>query len=170
MVSRGAPFKLGVEFSDWWQDIDFWWTYQALPDMLRDIEKALASSGYVQGIVKVYQLAGFVNPFIEIAGYSGRDYGRPEDLRDSVLSVVQRFYAKISWASVQFTTESTEPSGQTVPVYQPSPIRQEQQQRSAVSITDQFGETIGRAIGVSPDTGLALGAVGLVALVLLLRR
>lgn len=165
MVSRGAPFKLGVEFSDWWQDLSF----QNLPDLLAQIERALAASGYVQGLVRVYQLAGWANPFVEIAGYSGQDYGRPEDLRDSVLSIVQRFYPKISWASVEFTTESTAPSGQTVPVYQPSPTQQ-QQQGAGVTITDQIGGTIGRAIGVSPDTGLALGAVGLVALALLLRR
>jgi hypothetical protein len=39
-----------------------------------------------------------------------------------------------------------------------------------VTITDQIGGTIGRVVGVDAQTGLALGAVGLVALVLLLRR
>jgi len=165
MVARGAPFKLGVEFSDWWQDVSF----QNLPDLLAQIERALAASGYVQGLVRVYQLAGWANPFVEIAGYSGRDYGRPEDLRDSVLSIVQRFYSKLDWRTVQFTTEQTESNGQTLPVYQPSPARQ-QQEGAGVTITDQIGGTIGRVVGVDAQTGLALGAVGLVALVLLLRR
>lgn len=164
MVARGAPFKLGVEFSGWWQDVSF----QNLPDLLAQIERALAASGYVQGLVRVYQLAGWANPFIEIAGYSGRDYGRPEDLRDSILSVVQRFYSELGWATVQFTTQQTDPNGQTLPVYQPSPARQ--QEAAGVTITDQIGGTIGRVVGVDAQTGLALGAVGVVALVLLLRR
>ena len=165
MVARGAPFKLGVEFSDWWQDVSF----QNLPDLLAQIERALAASGYVQGLVRVYQLAGWANPFIEIAGYSGRDYGRPEDLRDGILSIVQRFYTKISWASVQFTTETTQASGQPVPVYQPSPTQQ-QQQGAGMTITDQIGGPIGRAIGVSSDTGLALAAAAVVIAVVLIRR
>lgn len=166
MVRRGAPFVLGVEFADWWQDVSF----KTLPDLLAEIERALASSGYLTGLVRVYQIAGWANPFVQVEGYAGRDYGRPEDLRDSVLTIMRRFYSRLAWETVQFQVETTQAGGQPVDVFQPSPQVQVRQGGAGDTITDTIGGTIGGALGVSRDAGLAIGAVGLVALLLLVRR
>jgi hypothetical protein len=137
MVSRGAPFKLGVEFSDWWQDC---WSFQNLPDLLAQIERALAASGYVQGLVKVYQLAGWAHPFVEIAGYSGRDYGRPEDLRDSVLSSCSAVLSeKLAGPQFNLRRRAQRPAGRRSPSTSPLRRRQQQQQGAGVTITDQIG-------------------------------
>jgi hypothetical protein len=165
MIRRGAPFVLGVEFADWWQDVSF----KALPDLLAEIERALASSGYLSGLVRVYQIAGWANPFVQVEGYAGRDYGRPEDLRDSILTIMRRFYARLAWETVQFQVETTQ-AGQPVDVFQPSPQVQVRQAGAGETITDTIGGTIGGVLGVSRDAGLAIGAVGLVALLLLVRR
>jgi len=161
-IRKGAPFQLGVELQDWWQDLSF----EELPDLMQRMESALTRSGYVSGLVKAYQLAGVVNPFIVIESYSGREYGSDQHLKDAVLSVLQGLYNKLNFSSVTFTAETYDPSsGTTAITTTPAP-------RSSTGSTalDQLGATIGGAVGVDSTSGLLLGALAVVGVVILMRR
>lgn len=162
-VHLGAPFQLGVEMSDWYLDLSF----EELPDLLTRMESKLAGSGYTSGLVKIYQLAGTLNPFIVVESYSGREYGSDQHLRDAVLSVLSSLYPKLNYASVTFTAETYDPAtGQTSITTTPAP----RETVTGSSIVDQVGATIGDAVGLDTQSGLLLGALGVVALVLLVRR
>jgi hypothetical protein len=109
-VHVGAPFSLGVEFTGWWEDMSF----RELPQVLAAIQSKLTASGYTRGLVRVYQLAGYLNPFVVAEGYSGREYGRASDLRDAILSVIASEYSGIDFGSVRFETTTYNPTtGQT---------------------------------------------------------
>jgi len=166
-VHLGAPFNLGVEFRDWWLDTSF----KDLSQILTEIESALAASGYISGQIKAYQLAGYLNPYVVIEGYSGREYGDDRHLRDAVLSVVDRIYPDIDWATVQFQVETYDPStGATETVFQPSPIIAAGTSPGVGSAVNSLGQSIGNVFQVDATTGLVIGAVGAVALILLLKR
>lgn len=166
-VHVGAPFQLGVEFSDWWLDTSF----KDLPTILKEIEAALAGSGYTSGLVRAYQLAGYVNPFVAIESYSGREYGSDQHLKDAVLSVVAGIYPQINYGSVTFQVETYDPTtGQTQTLFQPSPIAAAGATTGVGSGFDAIGQTIGNVFRVDATTGLVIGAVGAVALILLLKR
>jgi len=161
-VRLGAPFQLGVELSDWYLDLSF----EELPDLLVRMESALTRSGYVSGLVKVYQIAGSLNPFIVIESYSGREYGSDQHLKDAVLSVLSGLYTKLNYASVTFTAETYDPtSGTTAITTTPAP-----RSSTGVNVLDQIGGTIGDAVGVDSTSGLLLAALGVVAVVILVRR
>lgn len=161
-VHQGAPFQLGVELSDWYADLSF----EELPDLMTRMEAALSRSGYVSGLVKVYQLAGVVNPFLVVESYSGREYGSDQHLKDAVLSVLSGLYSKLNYASVTFTAETYDPaSGTTAITTTPAP-----RSSTGVNVLDQLGGTIGGAVGVDSTSGLLLAALGVVGLVMLLRR
>lgn len=161
-IRKDAPFQLGVELQDWWQDLSF----EELPDLMTRMEAALSRSGYVSGLVKVYQLAGVVNPFIVVESYSGREYGSDQHLKDAVLSVLGSLYNKLNFASVTFTAETYDPTtGTTAISTTPAP-----RSSTGVNVLDQLGGTIGGAVGVDSTSGLLLAALGVVGLVMLLRR
>ncbi len=166
-VHVGAPFQLGVEFSDWWLDTSF----KDLSQILIEIESALSASGYIAGQVKAYQLSGYVNPFVVIESYSGREYGSDNHLKDAVLSVVAGIYPQVNFGSVTFQVETYDPAtGQTQTIFQPSPIAAAGATTGAGSGFDAIGQTIGNVFRVDATTGLVIGAVGAVALILLLKR
>lgn len=166
-VHLGAPFQLGVEFSDWWLDTSF----KDLSQILIEIESALAASGYTAGQVKAYQLAGYINPFVVIESYSGREYGSDAHLKDSVLSVVSKIYPQINYGTVTFQVETYDPStGQTQTIFQPSPIAAAGTSPGVGSAVDSIGQSLGSVFNVDATTGLVIGAVGAVALILLLKR
>jgi len=162
-VHLGAPFQLGVEMSDWYADLSF----EELPDLLKRMESRLAGSGYISGLVKVYQLSGTLNPFVVVESYAGREYGSDQHLRDAVLSVLASLYPKLDYASVTFSAETYDPTtGTTAITTTPAP----RDTVTGSAIIDQIGANIGSAVGLETQSGLLLGALGVVALVLLLRR
>ncbi len=97
-----------------------------MPTLLTEIESKLAASGYISGLIRAYQLSGTINPFIVIAGGSGREYGSDLDLRDAVLSVLD-------------------------------------------GVMKGIGSNINYA-ATDSQTGLIIGGIGLLGLVLLLKR
>lgn len=161
-VHLGAPFQLGVELADWYLDLSF----EELPDLMTRMESAIARSGYTSGLVKIYQIAGTLNPFIVVESYSGREYGSDQHLKDAVLSVLSSLYPKLNYASVTFTAETYDPAtGQTQITTTPAP-----RESTGSGVLDQVGQTIGSTFGLDTQSALLLGALGVVGVVLLLRR
>lgn len=171
-VHLGAPFQLGVELAEWGTDLavevldPFDWSTTAFPDLLRSMESKLAGSGYTSGLVKIYRLAGYVNPYIVVESYSGREYGSDQHLKDAVLSVLASLYPKLNYGSVTFSAETYDPAtGQTQITTTPAP-----RESTGSGVLDQVGQTIGSTFGLDTQSALLLGALGAVGLVLLLRR
>ena len=168
-VHVGAPFELGVELGN----VLFATEVTRMPTLLTEIESKLAASGYISGLIRAYQLSGTINPFIVIAGGSGREYGSDLHLRDAVLSVLDGVMkgigSNINYASVTFTAETYDPqTGQTTVSTTPAP-------RDTVSggvggTLDQVGQTLGGWFATDSQTGLIIGGIGLLGLVLLLKR
>ena len=168
-VHVGAPFELGVELGN----VLFATEATRMPTLLTEIESKLAASGYISGLIRAYQLSGTINPFIVIAGGSGREYGSDLDLRDAVLSVLDGVMkgigSNINYASVTFTAQTYDPqTGQTTVSTTPAP-------RDTVSggvggTLDQVGQTLGGWFATDSQTGLIIGGIGLLGLVLLLKR
>lgn len=161
-VHIGAPFQLGVELSGWYADVSF----RELPQLLQQMEAALSRSGYTSGLVKIYQIAGSLNPFIVVDGYSGREYGSDKHLRDSVLSVLSSIYQNLNYSSVTFTVATYDAqTGQQQVTTTPAP-----REMPNGSFPVQVGDTLGSVFGVDAQTGLIIGAFGLLVIITLLRR
>lgn len=163
-VHVGAPFALGVEFADWWLDTSF----KELNQVLIEIQSALAQSGYISGQVKAYELSGYLNPFVVIEGYSGREYGSDQHLKDAVLSVVSSIYPSINYGSVTYSVETYDSqSGQTQTLFQSSPIAQS---GSSSNPLNAIGQTIGNTFKTDATTGLIIGVVGTIAAIVILKK
>lgn len=168
-VHVGAPFELGVELGN----VLFATDVTRMPTLLSDLESKLAASGYVSGLIRAYQLAGTINPFIVIAGASGREYGSDLHLRDAVLSVLdgvmRNIGSTINYASVTFTAETYDPqTGQTTITTTPAP--RDTTGGTGTNSLDTLGDTLGSWFNTDSQTGLIIGGIGLLGLVLLLKR
>lgn len=169
-VHIGAPFELGVELGN----VLFATEATRMPTLLADIESKLAASGYVSGLIRAYQLSGTINPFIVIAGGSGREYGSDLHLRDAVLSVLDGIMrgigSNVNYASVTFTAETYDPqTGQTSVSTTPAP-RDMVDSGSLGAAVGQVGDTLGSWFSTDSQTGLIIGGIGLLGILLLLKR
>jgi hypothetical protein len=109
-VKKGAPFALCVEFTDYYQQ---WWP-DSLSDTMAAISTAIQNSGATQGLIRVYQLAGIVDPFVCVEAQAGHDYSHAYDLRDGVLAVIASQYDGINYGTVRFEVTTYNPqTGQT---------------------------------------------------------
>lgn len=164
-VRTGAPFRLGVELSNWWADT----SWRDLDTTLKDLESAIVRSGYTSGLVRAYQVAGWANPYISIDGYSGRDYSSDQHLRDALLSVVRSVYSAIDYSSVgwqvDIDTTVTAPGVQTI--YTPSSAQQQASDNNPVTAASQ---AIGNALGVDNTTALLLGGAAVLLIITLVKR
>ena len=163
-VRTGAPFRLGVELSNWWADT----SWRDLDTTLKDLESAIVRAGYTSGLVRAYQVAGWANPYISIDGYSGRDYSSDQHLRDALLSVVRSVYPAIDYSSVGWqvdidTTAPAAPGVQTI--YTPSA-----QQVSDNNPVTAASQAIGNALGVDSTSALLLGGAAVLLIITLVKR
>lgn len=164
-VRIGAPFSLGVELTSW-ASIDDFVDEEAL-------RRALASSGYVQASVQVYQMAGVFNPFVVVEGHSGREYGSATHLRDAVLSVIQSQYT-IDPASIRFeaTTYNPQTQAQTIARYDAQTGGAQYAPRVPAGSNSFSGifDSIAGSLGVTRSQAVLIGAGGAILGVVLLKR
>lgn len=167
-IHYGARFSLGVELAEWWADTSF----RELPDAMALIRQRLVQSGYVDSSTRVYQLSGYLNPFIVIEGGSGREYGSATHLKDAVLSIVETV-AAIDAASVRFEAETYTPGA--APSVAPTVQRYDAisgGNNSAPPATpsgvaaffDQVAGDLGITRGQAIGLGIGAGFVGLILL------
>lgn len=169
-VHRGAPFSLGVEISHGW------YTNSGIPIPsptsidANGIALDLMQSGYVEGYANVYQLSGWLNPFIVIEGYSGREYGSDLHLKDAVLSVLSNTYA-VDESTVRFEAQVYDPeTGAAAVSRYDAPTG-----GSAGAAPREAGgsspiDTLANWLGVSPTNAALIGAGGALLLLLVLKR
>lgn len=155
-IHAGAPFSLGVELAGAWNINDLF----VDTDLIR---RALDASGYVQAGVQVYQQAGIINPFVVVSGRSGREYGSAAHLRDAIISVMQGFNT-LNLETLKFQADTYNPTTGA-----PSTTASNNA-ASGAGVLDQAGAAVGNLFNVNPSTGLLIGAVGALALVLILKR
>ena len=155
-VHAGAPFSLGVELAGAWNINDLF----VDTDLIR---RALDASGYVQTGVQVYQQAGIINPFVVVSGRSGREYGSAAHLRDAIISVMQGFNT-LNLETLKFQADTYNPETGA-----PSTTASNNA-ASGADVLNQAGAAVGNLFNVNPSTGLLIGAVGALALVLILKR
>ena len=159
-VHVGAAFSLGVELAGAWN----------LNDLFVDtdlIRRALDASGYVWPGVQVYQQAGIINPFIVVSGESGREYSKASHLRDAVLSVMQGLNS-LNLDTLKFQADTYDPNNGTV-----STVIDNNSgggSGGGKGGVDDFAKKLGELFKVSPSTGLLIGAVGALAVVLIIKR
>jgi hypothetical protein len=164
VVRNGAPFRLGVELSNWWADT----SWRDLDTVLKDFESALTRSGYITGLVRAYQVAGWANPYISIDGYSGKDFSSDQHLRDALLSVIKSVYPGIDYSTVGWQVEidtTVNPSPGTQTVYTPST-----QQQASAPVFASATQSIGSWFDGQNTTTLLLGGAALLIVLSLLRR
>lgn len=169
-IHAGARFSLGVELADWWLDTSF----REIDEAITEMRKRLVQSGYVNQGIRVYQLAGYFNPFIVVEGVSGREYGSATHLKDAILSVVESV-AAIDGGTVRFEAETYTPgsaaSASPIPQRYDAPAGgTNSAPPQGPSEFGQFFNQLSTDLGISRGQaiGLTLGGV-LVGLVLLKR-
>ncbi len=162
-VKQGAPFALCVEFTDYYQQI---WP-APMSDTMQAISTAIQNSGATQGLVRVYQLAGWVNPFVCVEAQAGHDYSHAYDLRDGVLAVVASQYSGINYGTLRFETTTYDPTtGATQQSRTDTPEGSGPPAPPSPGIFDQ----IASALGVGKDQATMLLFGGAILLVLALRK
>ncbi len=155
-IHAGAAFSLGVELAGAWNINDLF----VDTDMIR---RALDASGYVRPGVQVYQQAGIINPFVVVSGQSGREYGSASHLRDAIISVMQGINT-LNLDTLKFQADTYNPETNA-----PSTTASNNA-ASGAGVLDQAGAAVGNLFNVSPSTGLLIGAVAALALVLIIKR
>ena len=162
-IHAGAAFSLGVELAGMWNINDLF----VDTDLIR---RALDASGYVRPGVQVYQQAGIINPFIVVSGESGREYSKASHLRDAVLSVMQGLNT-LNLDTLQFQADTYDPNTGTVStVVNNNSGGGSGGGSDGKGGVDDFAKKLGELFKVSPSTGLLIGALGALALVLILKR
>lgn len=170
-VHRGAPFSYAVEFEDWYADV----SWKPLVQVLSEIKAKLDQSGYVTGLTKIYQLAGYFDPFIVVEGFSGREYGSDLHLRDAITSVVTSIYGNIDYSTIKFEVETYNPQ-----TNQPQTTRRDtsgggatqapQDSSSGFSLPSLEIDKLATSLGVTRTQAILIGAGGALLGLLLLRR
>lgn len=118
---KGDKFEFGVELTDLGPTVG--------PIFQQGIADPMNASGKFRDVT-AYQIAGFFNPFIVVAGAVNQDFASGDDVKNLVLSYVQaKFQGFQGWvghvntASIVFNAETRnaqEPS-KVEPVYQGAP-------------------------------------------------
>ena len=161
-IHAGAAFSLGVELAGAWNINDLFVDVDA-------IRRALDASGYVRPGVQVYQQAGIINPFVVVSGESGREYSKASHLRDAVLSVMQGLNT-LNLDTLKFQANTYDPNTGTVLTVIDDNSGGGSGSGDGKNGIDDFAKKLGELFKVSPSTGLLIGAVGALALVLIIKR
>ena len=98
-----------------------------------------------------------------MSGRSGREYGSAAHLRDAIISVMQGFNT-LNLETLKFQADTYNPTTGA-----PSTTASNNA-ASGAGVLDQAGAAVGNLFNVNPSTGLLIGAVGALALVLILKR
>ncbi len=162
-VKQGAPFAICAEFTNYYEQ---WWP-PPLDDTMSAISTAIQNSGATQGLVRTYQLAGIVDPFVCVEAQAGHDYSHGYDLRDGVLAVIASQYSGINYGTVRFetttynpTTGATQQSRTDTPAGSGPPVPE-----------TSFFDSIAKALSVTKDEAqMVVFGGGALLLVLLMRR
>jgi len=162
-VRQGSQFALCIEFTDYYEQI---WP-PPLADTMAAISTAIQNSGATQGLVRVYQLAGVVNPFICVEALAGHDYSHAYDLRDGVLAVIASQYSGINYGTVRFQATTYNPqTGET------AESRTDTPEGSGPPVPEtSFFDSIAKSLGVGKDEAqlLVFGGAALL-LVMVMKR
>lgn len=75
----------------------------------REIQAAINESDYASG-VEVYRIAGVINPYIVIRGYSAQDFGSADHLRKGILDTITAAGYLFNAGSVRFQADTYDPT------------------------------------------------------------